>query len=43
VNNPTLRHSYMAMVGKANIEGSKSRVALDARRPQTSYPCGNFS
>jgi len=28
---------------RADIEGSKSNVALDAWLPQASYPCGNFS
>ena len=28
---------------RADIEGSKSYVALDAWQPQASYPCGNFS
>ena len=31
------------MIGRADIEGSKSNVALDAWLPQASYPCGNFS
>ena len=31
------------MIGKADIEGSKSNVAMDAWLPQASYPCGNFS
>jgi hypothetical protein len=31
------------MIGRADIEGSKSDVAMDARPPQASYPCGNFS
>nr|AFK45075.1 unknown [Lotus japonicus] len=31
------------MLGRADIEGSKSYVALDAWQPQASYPCGNFS
>ncbi|CAF2098440.1 unnamed protein product, partial [Brassica napus] len=29
--------------GRADIEGSKSNVALNAWLPQASYPCGNFS
>jgi len=28
---------------RADIEGSKSDVAVDAWPPQASYPCGNFS
>ena len=31
------------MIGKADTEESKSTVALNARVPQASYPCGNFS
>ena len=31
------------MVGRADIEGSKSNVAMNAWLPQASYPCGNFS
>ena len=31
------------MVGRADIEESKNNVALNARLPQASYPCGNFS
>jgi hypothetical protein len=31
------------MIGRADIEGSKSNVAMIAWLPQASYPCGNFS
>ncbi|KAF1771849.1 hypothetical protein GQ600_21251 [Phytophthora cactorum] len=31
------------MIGRADIEESKSNVAMDAWLPQASYPCGNFS
>ena len=31
------------MIGKADIEGSRSNVAMNAWLPQASYPCGNFS
>ncbi|QCE14743.1 hypothetical protein DEO72_LG11g1748 [Vigna unguiculata] len=31
------------MIGKADIEGSKSNVAMNAWLPQANYPCGNFS
>ena len=31
------------MIGRADIEESKSDVAMDAWPPQASYPCGNFS
>ncbi|EDS29081.1 conserved hypothetical protein [Culex quinquefasciatus] len=29
------------MIGRADIEGSKSHVAMNAWRPQASYPCGS--
>ncbi|KAL1348884.1 hypothetical protein HN51_024738 [Arachis hypogaea] len=31
------------MIGRANIEGYKSNVAINAWLLQASYPCGNFS
>jgi len=31
------------MIGRADIEGSKSNVAMNAWLPQASYACGNFS
>ncbi|KAK8684317.1 hypothetical protein V6N13_040347 [Hibiscus sabdariffa] len=31
------------MIGRADIEGSKSNVAMNAWMPQASYPFGNFS
>ncbi|CAN6972938.1 unnamed protein product [Brassica rapa subsp. trilocularis] len=31
------------MIGRADIEGSKSNVAMNAWLPQASYPCGKFS
>ncbi|CAN7092792.1 unnamed protein product [Brassica rapa subsp. narinosa] len=31
------------MIGRADIEGSKNNVAMNAWLPQASYPCGNFS
>ena len=31
------------MIGRADIEGSKSNVAMNAWLPQASYPWGNFS
>ncbi len=31
------------MIGRADIEGSKSDDAKNAWPPQASYPCGNFS
>ena len=30
-------------IGRADIEESKSGIALNAPPPQASYPCGNFS
>ncbi|CAN0921408.1 hypothetical protein LINGRAHAP2_LOCUS32573 [Linum grandiflorum] len=30
------------MIGRADIEGSKSNVVMNAWLPQASYPCGNF-
>ena len=43
MNNPTLGLSCEAMIGRADIEESKSNVAVNAWLPQASYPCGNFS
>ena len=43
MNNPTLGDGCIAMIGRADIEGSKSDVAMNAWPPQASYPCGNFS
>ena len=31
------------MIGRADIEESKSNVAMNAWLPHASYPCGNFS
>jgi hypothetical protein len=31
------------MIGRADIEGSKSNVTRNTWLPQASYPCGNFS
>ena len=31
------------MIGRVDMEGSKSNVAMNAWLPQASYPCGNFS
>jgi len=31
------------MIGRADIEGSKSNVTMNIWLPQASYPCGNFS
>ncbi len=43
MNNPTIGEFYFAMIGRADIEESKSNVAMNAWLPQASYPCGNFS
>ena len=43
MNNPTLGDFCVTMIGRADIEGSKSDVAMNAWPPQASYPCGNFS
>ena len=43
MNNPTLCEFCFTMIGRADIEGSKSNVAMNAWLPQASYPCGNFS
>ena len=31
------------MIKRADIEGSKSNIAKNARLPQASYICGNYS
>ncbi|CAN1125512.1 Putative uncharacterized protein ART2 [Linum perenne] len=36
------RHEGLA-IRRADIEGSKSNVAMNAWLPQASYPCSNFS
>ena len=43
MNNPTLGEFCFTMIGRADIEESKSNVAMNAWLPQASYPCGNFS
>lgn len=43
MNNPTIGEVCFTMIGRADIEGSKSDVAMNAWPPQASYPCGNFS
>ena len=43
MNNPTLTAFCNSRLGRADIEGSKSNVAMNAWLPQASYPCGNFS
>ncbi|KAK8590558.1 hypothetical protein V6N13_057451 [Hibiscus sabdariffa] len=40
---PTLGEFCFTMIGRADIEGSKSNIAMNALLPQASYPCGNFS
>ena len=43
MNNPTLAHFCEGMIRRADIEESKSDVAMNAWPPQASYPYGNFS
>ncbi|PHT27761.1 Regulator of rDNA transcription protein 15 [Capsicum baccatum] len=43
VNNPTLGEFCFTMIGRADIEGSKRNIVMNAWLPQASYPCGNFS
>ena len=43
MNNPAFGPCCEAVIGRADIEGSKSYVAMNAWQPQASYPCGNFS
>ena len=43
LTNPTLWDFCVSMIGRADIEGSKSNVAMNAWLPPASYPCGNFS
>ena len=43
MNNPTLFPFCEERIGRADIEESKSNVAMNAWLPQASYPCGNFS
>ena len=43
MNNPTLGDFCDTMIGRADIEESKSNVAMNAWLPPASYPCGNFS
>ena len=43
MNNPTITPFCKGRIGRADIEGSKSNVAMNAWLPQASYPCGNFS
>ena len=38
MNNPTLTEFCFGMIGRADIEGSKSNVAMNAWLPQASYP-----
>jgi len=43
VNKLTLVPGCEHRIGRADIEESKSGIALNAPPPQASYPCGNFS
>ena len=42
-NNPTLWNICVSIIGRADIEGSKRNVSMNARLPHASYPGGNFS
>ena len=42
MNNLTFYPLYKIGIGRADIEESKSDVAMNAWPPQASYPCGNF-
>ncbi|KAK3845381.1 MAG: hypothetical protein J3R72DRAFT_381444 [Linnemannia gamsii] len=39
MNNPMLTEFCFGMIGRTDIEGSKSNVAMDAWLPQASYIC----
>jgi len=43
MNNPTLDPCCEVMIGRADIEESKSNVDMNSWLPQASYPFGNFS
>ena len=43
MNNLTIFPLCEKRIGRADIEESKSDVAMNAWPPQASYPCGNFS
>ena len=43
VNNPTLWDFCVSLIGRADIEGTKSNVAMNAWLPPASYPRGNCS
>ena len=43
VNNPTLGEFGFTMIGRADIKGLKSNVAMIAWLPQASYLCDNFA
>jgi hypothetical protein len=43
VNNPILGAFCDTILGRADIEESKSGVDKNSEPPQASYPCGNFS
>ncbi|CAL0302162.1 unnamed protein product [Lupinus luteus] len=42
VSNPTLGEFCFTMIGRTDIEGAKSNIAMNAWLPQAIYPCGNF-
>jgi len=43
VNNSTLGEFCFTTIGRADIEGSKSDLPMNAWPPQASYPCGKNS
>ena len=43
MDNLTFGRFFFAVVERADIEVSKSDVAMNAWPPQASYPCGNFT
>ena len=43
MNNHILYPFYKIIIGRADIEGSKSKVDANASLQQASYPYGNFS
>ena len=43
MNKLTLSNLYKTIIGRADIEESKSYVDMNSLQLQASYPCGNFS
>jgi len=42
MDDPTLIEYCFGMIGRADIEGSKSNIAMNAWLPQASYPVVTF-